>query len=165
MLPMKKYISIWKFWLLNFNFFVIWGRSEFEPQTFNNIIENIDWSVCESNTSLICPETDPINQISGINMNSYFIKYVLPNKWNYQQYLCKDSRFVGCLGLSIGTSHQQFFVTLLKRKMSKQQQNFVKVLYLSYTIHNVHHQTKKTQRHFEYYVLEIMQAKDSNETE
>ena len=84
-----------------------------------NIIDNIEWSPNELCTHLVNPSSLLEMKIAGFNMNSYFQNYTIPNKWNYQQYLCKNSRFAGYLQLAIGTTYRQNFLHLLQKTNSQ----------------------------------------------
>ena len=54
-------------------------------------------------------------QLAGFSMDKYFCDFVLPNQFNFQQYLCRDARFQGYIQLSLGDDTLQYFQKVLMR--------------------------------------------------
>ena len=59
------------------------------------MINSINWTPSESHTHIIKRDVELDQRLAGFCMNKYFTDFVLPNKNNFQQYLCKDIRFQG----------------------------------------------------------------------
>ena len=77
------------------------------------MIDSINWTQSKSHTHIIQTSVQLEQQLAGFCMNKYFTEFVLPDYNNFQQYLCKDTRFQGYVQLSMGTDSLKYYQKLL----------------------------------------------------
>ena len=129
-----------------------------------NMMQGIDWTLKESSTCIINPACQLFQKISGFDMNTYFQNYVLPYKYNYQQYLCKEPRFQGYVLLSIGTRRQRYFDIMLDKENAIATTNLCQeIIFMLYKTLCKSSNENMPSCDFEYNILKIMQQKDNNE--
>ena len=130
----------------------------------DTIMNGIDWILDESDTHLINPNCLLSQKLSGFDMNSYFKKYVLPYKYNYQQYLCKIPRFQGYIQLSVGKERQRYFEILLDQENIKRTTTLCQnIVFFLYEVLCKSTNENNSTSDFEYNFLKIIQQKENNE--
>ena len=83
-----------------------------QKEIYEATMNAIDWIMKESSNYIINPYYQ-VQKLSRFDTNTYFQEYVLPYKYNYQQYLCKEPRFQGYIQLSIGKEREIYFKIML----------------------------------------------------